>query len=232
MSIFFKLLTVSLLFCHVTSAQGEVNVAGTTGAIMHQSDLSTHINIDTLGMKHLYGLGPVSGLLGEIVVLDGKVYSTSLDNGKPVNGSKRLASMFVYSTVSRWDGFLLPDTISSLSTLSNIIQEIAASIGYTHTDVFPFLIRAKATAIYHIMDWKSGFLHTPENHRKFAYNDSVKNQPVTLLGFYSDHHKGVFTHQKSNMHIHILTSGHIVGHLDKIYSLTDITLSLPQMTRQ
>ena len=55
MSIFFKLLTVSLLFCHVTSAQGEVNVAGTTGAIMHQSDLSTHINIDTLGMKHLYG---------------------------------------------------------------------------------------------------------------------------------------------------------------------------------
>ncbi len=35
--------------------------------IMVNGDLSAYLNLDTLNKIHLYGLGPVSGLKGEIV---------------------------------------------------------------------------------------------------------------------------------------------------------------------
>ncbi|HRI80769.1 MAG TPA: hypothetical protein PLR06_14660 [Cyclobacteriaceae bacterium] len=53
-------------------ATGTLRVVGKMRKVMQVGDLSVAVNLDTISNKsHLYGVGPLDSLRGEIMLLDG-----------------------------------------------------------------------------------------------------------------------------------------------------------------
>ncbi len=123
-----KLLLATMLISITTiSHLPEVKVAGAMRNIMRDGDLSAHINLDTLNKTHIYGLGPVAGLKGELVVIDGKIYSTYKEGSKLVSQQNKisLAAMLVYSKVEKWKEISIQSTIKNYVELEDLVKQTA-----------------------------------------------------------------------------------------------------------
>lgn len=210
----------------------EVKVAGAMKNIMMQGDLSAHMNLDTVDKSHLYGLGPVAGLKGELLVWDGKIYSTTKDRKQLLQQDKvSQAAMLVYSNVEKWKSVSVKASINSYAELEKLIETTAKSNGYDTEIPFAFKIEAvPVKASYHIIDWVAGATHTMDNHKQFAYAGTFTHTKLFLLGFYSTHHQSIFTHHTTYMHIHALDEKtKTTGHLDDIQINGFITISFPEI---
>lgn len=209
----------------------EVKVAGALKNVMIKGDLSAHVNIDTLNKSHLFGLGPVEGLKGEIMILDGTVYSSSKNEGSLVHQQNKTtaASMLVYSNVEKWNAFSVNASVKNIKELEELVERTAVINGYDSGLPFCFKIEAAPSkANFHIIDWEEGTAHTMENHKQFSYAGELQNKKVVLLGFYSRHHQGIFTHHTAFSHVHLLdVETKTVGHLDSIALQGSIVISLP-----
>ena len=229
-----KLITLLLLFVHLPPAElPGVKVAGAMKNIMMQGDLSTYIDLDTLHKGHLYGLGPVAGLKGELIILDGIVYSTAKAGKQLLHQQDKVsqAAMLVYSYVERWKAVSIKATVSNYAELEKLVETTAKSNGID-TEM-PFAFRIEATPVkldYHVIDWNEGVAHTMDNHKQFAYTGHVSNTEISLLGFYSTHHQSIFTHHTTYMHLHVLDKKtKTAGHLDDVQIHSTITIYLPEI---
>ncbi len=227
-----KTIIAILLFVAVSAIQvPEVKVSGAMKNIMMQGDLSAHINLDTLNKTHLFALGPVAGLKGEIIILDGKIFSTELQEKQLLNQQNKIsqAAMLVYSHIEKWKPVRSKVKINNYAELEKLVETTAIANGYD-TEI-PFAFKIETTpekANYHVIDWKEGAMHTMENHKQFSYAGQV-NTPLVLVGFYSKHHQSIFTHHTTYMHIHLLEEKtKTVGHLDDIQLNGQITIYLPE----
>lgn len=211
----------------------EVKVVGALKNVMMKGDLSAYINLDTLNKTNLYGLGPATGLKGEILILNGQVFTSEKKDNQVFSQTNKVskAAMLVYSRVEKWRDFSIQTTITDFAKLENMIESTAKENGYDTS--MPFVFKIELTpqvADYHIIDWKEGIPHTMANHKQFAFSGSIENKKVLLLGFYSDHHHSVFTHHTTNVHIHIMDiENQTIGHLDNIKANGFITLYLPEV---
>jgi acetolactate decarboxylase len=228
------MIKLSLVIALILFSQGvhppEVKVAGALRHIMIEGDLSSHIKLDTLTKQNLYGLGPVAGLKGEIIILNGKIYSSTKSSDQLIHRNEGIdAAMLVYSHVKKWKAITFNKKIQNNLELENLIKMAAAAHGIDSKTPFAFKIESSlAIADYHVIDWNKRTKHTMENHRQFAYEGTLKNEKISFLGFYSAHHKGIFTHHTSNMHVHVLGQGSgITGHLDNVKVPGKFTLFLP-----
>jgi acetolactate decarboxylase len=206
----------------------EVKVSGAMKNVM----MNGHLNIDTLNKVHLYGLGPVAGLKGEIMVLDGKVFSTSKDRGELLNQQDKVskAALLVYSNVEKWKPVIISIVINSYAELEKLVENTAKANGYDTEIPFAFKIELLPEKIsYHVIDWKEGVVHTMENHKQFAYEGQFAKSGTILLGFYSKHHQSIFTHHTTYMHVHLLDEKtKTVGHLDDLQVKGQIMIYLPE----
>lgn len=210
----------------------EVKVSGAMKNVMMKGDFSAHADIDTLNKAHLYGLGPVAGLNGELVVFDGKVFSTSKEDDKLVNQQDKVskAAFLVYSNVQRWKQITINTMVNSYAELEKLIETIARSNEYDTEIPFAFKIETTPEKIsFHVIDWKEGTKHTMENHKQFAYSGEFSRTTITMLGFYSTHHQSIFTHHTTYMHVHLLDDKtKTVGHLDDLVIKGIVTLYFPE----
>ena len=228
-----KLAALIFLFSILaTGSVPDVKVSGAMKNIMVNGDLSAHINLDTLNKTNLYGLGPVDGLKGEIMVLNGKVYATSKSGNTLLNSQDKisLASMLVYSTVKNWRPVRIRTSVNSFAELEKLVEKTARENSYNTAIPFAFKIEVSPSiADYHVIDWKEGTTHTMPNHKQFAYSGQLSNKKSVLLGFYSKNHQSIFTHHTSNVHVHLLdVRSETVGHLDDIQTQGEITVYLPE----
>lgn len=210
----------------------EVKVSGAMKNVMMNGDLSAHLDIDTLNKAHLYGLGPVADLEGEIMILNGKVFTTEKDDNRLLNRQDKVskAALLVYSNVEKWKAISITTTINSYTELEKLVETTAKKNGYDAELPFAFKINAvPAKTTYHVIDWKKGVKHTIDNHKQFAYTGETVNSPVTMLGFFSKHHQSIFTHHTTFMHVHLLDDKtKTVGHLDELQIKGLLTIYLPE----
>ncbi len=199
----------------------EVKVAGEMKTIMHQGNLSAHLALDTLLTRpNIYGLGPAEGIKGELLIMDSKAYWCRKENENLTTSvnNKVKAAMLVYAQVPAWKTVTLTDSISSYVSLEKAVEKFATQNGQTLDKPFPFMVKGFITKVtWHVIDWKDGVNHTFDNHKQFASYGSFENEPMTLLGFYSNKHHSIFTHHTTNMHVHTLDENKkVVGHLEEI----------------
>ena len=210
----------------------EVKVSGSLKNIMKDGDLSAHLNLDTLNKTHLFGLGPVAGLKGEIIILDGKVYSTAMRDKQFYNlqNDISLAAMLVYSHIENWKQVSTKIEIGNYAEFEKLIAKTAVANGYDLETPFAFKVEATPdNAVFHIIDWDDGAAHTIANHKQFAYSGQIRNGAMVLVGFYSKHHQSIFTHHTTYSHVHLLEEKtKRVGHLDDIQLNGRITIYLPE----
>lgn len=216
------------------AGQAEARTPRIIGAmrnVMWKGELFARIDFDTLSQRdHLFALGPLEGLSGEFVVLDGQAWVARVVDGQPeVTADFAIRAPFAgFAYEPEWRQISFPPNVLTISALNNWFD---AHIAPGHP---PFFFRIDAgieEAVYHIMDLPEGTEVTSPDvaHELGRTYFNVRNQRADLLGFYSTEHKGIFTHHDSHTHIHLLSAGRKhLGHLDTLLLLeNDNLLYLP-----
>jgi alpha-acetolactate decarboxylase len=191
------------------------------------------ISLDTLSKKkHLYALGAVDNLKGEIQIFDSKPSNSFVvDSGLQIKDSyNQKASLLVYAEVEEWDSFQIENS-KTKSDLEEQIFELATNSGINTEEPFPFLLEGIIASVdWHVINWKDGdTIHNHKKHKESGLNGTLANRRVQIIGFYSTKHKAVFTHHTTNMHMHFKTDDNaIAGHIDDLSFNQTVTLKLPK----
>jgi acetolactate decarboxylase len=212
----------------------EVIHHGALKNFMMKGDISAKADLtDLKNMDHLYALGALENLKGEILILDSEPYLTSADGEEVAieQSFDHKASLLVYATVKEWKTFDIPRTLQTYEELERYIAETAEEHGIDMNQPFPFLLEGSFSSInWHSIDWEEGDMeHSHEKHRTSGPHGTLNNQQAVMLGFYSNSHHAVFTHHTTNMHLHLKTEdGKIVGHVDGLTLGDKLLLKLPE----
>lgn len=110
---------------HNASA-GSPKIIGAMKNVMHKGEMAGIIDIDTISNKqHLYGLGPVEYLTGEILLLDGKGYKSGVvdDTVMYVTETFAIKAPFLgYANIDRWTEVEIADSISTVNQLETMLD--------------------------------------------------------------------------------------------------------------
>lgn len=211
----------------------EVVSSGSLHDLM-QGNLKATISLkDFAKTPHLYAVGALENLKGEVQIFDGKsLVSRKSDEmvliDKTFNSS---AALLVYAVVEEWQEIKIPSMIKSHKQFEIFVQQAAEKAGLDTTKPFPFLLSGDILKLdWHIVFWdENNTNHTEQSHVNSGLNGVLANGEVEILGFYSQNHEGVFTHkgQKTHMHFHT-KSTKLAGHVDSIFLGAYMTLKLPK----
>jgi acetolactate decarboxylase len=198
-----------------------------------QGDISGHIALSSLsGLPNLYAVGPAERLQGEVSIFDSVAsISKIIDGTLSVKTDFKISACFlVYAQVSAWRGVTIPGAIADESTLETYITNVAAELGIDISQPFPFRLNATPKrVIFHVLDKRDGLPHNPELHEKAKVRFTLEREPVEIIGFYSNRHRGIFTPGDANVHMHVKTAdGRMSGHLEEIQLERGATLAVPR----
>ena len=186
---------------------------------MWEGMLSGTISLDTISnKKNVYGLGPVEYLSGEILIMDGKSYVSTVTSDTTMKVEETFhvkAPFFGYTTVLKWSEQALPDSIQTMLQLEQFLH-IA-----TPKSPRPFFFKLTGTveqATIHVMNFPKGTkVSSPEEAHQGQVNFEIKNEQSDLVGFFSTAHQSIFTHHDTYIHVHLITADRQkMGHLDKV----------------
>ncbi len=214
------------------SSYVKVRHNGALRSIM-SGDLSASASLDTIAEKdNLYALGALAQLKGEIQVFNGTPFISSAHEREVAIDTtfSKKAALLVYANVPAWKEIKIPAAIHTQERLEAFIKENAALLKIDTSVPFPFLLEGNASSLsWHIINWPDDdTLHTHQKHKESGLNGVLTDTQVNVLGFYSEKHKGVFTHHSTNLHMHFKTEdGLLAGHLDAIEMSGGMLLKLP-----
>lgn len=212
-----------------------VQYKGTMRAMFEKNQIVGKYAVKPLLAKpHLYALGQLDKLMGEIMVWDGKLFVSKV-NGDVVETTtpKDAKAVFlVWSYVSQWRELTIPNEVKTYKQLEMFVAQKAVQAGHDTSKPFPFLLKGTvAEGDFHVINLApDGTPHTREKHDAAKAHFPLENAAVNILGFYSTKHKGIFTHHTSNMHLHVVTAdGEKMGHLDDLVPGATLRLYLPKL---
>jgi acetolactate decarboxylase len=218
---------------NVKSVKFKVEFHGAFKNIMHKGDVTANANLsDLIDLEHLYALGALEYLKGEIQIFNSIPFNTLIADSTLSfdNTFEKKATLIVYASVSKWHSVNIPDLIVTYDQLESYIEQSAQENQINTEEPFPFLIEGTANSIdWHVINWKDGDTeHSHEKHINSGLNGTVNNRDVKMLGFYSNSHHAIFTHHTTNMHIHVKTDDNkIAGHVDGLTLGKGMILKLP-----
>ena len=179
-------------------------------------------------MPHLYGLGPLEGVLGEVSIFGGVPSIARVDRGAVVTTQTwdARACFLVWAQVPVW---LERAASAPIDDLAPAVLARACEAGLAPDRPLPFRIRGVAdTATYHVLDKRDGLPHTPERHEEAKVRLTLAGAAVEVVGFHSRGHRGVFTPREADVHAHFRTAdGRISGHLEAIRLAPGALVAVP-----
>lgn len=225
------LLTIINGSTHAQQITTEVKIVGEMKNVMWKGELFGKIHLDTISNKNnLYGFGPVEYLSGEILIIDGKSYKSTVISDTTMKVEETFdikAPFFGYANISNWRAYRLPDSIQTLQQLETYLDNI------TQNAPRPFIFKLSGRieeATIHIVNLPKGTkVSSPEEAHRGQVNYKLENEETDIIGFFSTMHKAIFTHHDTYMHLHLITKDRRkMGHLDAVvFKSGTIKLYLP-----
>ncbi|HMQ08092.1 MAG TPA: acetolactate decarboxylase [Saprospiraceae bacterium] len=223
----------TLIPCSAIAQQNgnPVIVVGEMKNVMRKGQLHGNIYLDTISRKdNLYGLGPVEDLAGEILIIGGRSYKSSVLSDTEMHVEETYdikAPFFGYANISDWKELTLPDSIQSLEQLEIYLDKT------TKLSARPFMFKLSGIVEYasiHIVNLPKGTkVNSPEEAHKGLVSYTINNEASDIIGFFSTDHKTIFTHHDTWLHMHLITADRQkMGHLDEgKFSKSSMKLYLP-----
>lgn len=209
-----------------------VYIAGAMRNVMLKGQLHGTIDLDTISSRqHLYGLGPVEGLRGEILIIDGKAYKSAVVSPTKMSVEETFsikAPFFVYGYAKNWNKQQLPSHVKILKDLEEHLEKLNGQ----HDEPFVFKLMGKVkAATIHVVNLPEGTKVTsPDEAHLGQVNYDLYDKEVIIVGFFSKKHKAVFTHHDTFLHMHLITvDNQMMGHLDYAeFKPEDMHLYVPE----
>lgn len=186
-----------------------------------KGDLRGHVALDALAaFPHLYALGPLEGVRGEVTILDSRPSIARIQRDAVVTEStwSVRACFLAWAQVPAWDERAADDTLPDLLSLEGVALTLAEAGGFDLGRPFPFRVRGTADeATFHVLDKRDAVPHDHAQHERAKVRRTLWSTPVELVGFHSRSHRGIFTPGDANVHVHLRTTdGLISGHVEAI----------------
>jgi len=218
-----------------SSSRFWVRHAGDRRAIIHDGDLRPTIALDSLSnIPHLYAIGPISGLQGEITIYDSEAsIATIVDDAPHVTSSMGEKAIFlVWAHADEWTTVEIPESLTGLRELEDFIQTSARETGLPLNQPFPFRVEGRVESLnYHIIFKTSRKPHHHQNeHHRAKRRFTESDVPVRMVGFWADEAgEGVYTHMGMRTHVHFEREDRTTsGHVDDLVIQPGATLYLPK----
>jgi acetolactate decarboxylase len=195
--------------------------------------LAAALDLTTLaGRAHLYGLGPLEQLRGELTIADSRPALASVASDGTVRVTRSFAAgapFFVWAEVPRWTETPIPAEVRSFEDLKGFVPRAAEAAGLDAKKPLPFLVNGREDLIeFHILTRIGDPPHNMEKHKKIQIKFELVKTEATIVGFHSTRHRGIFTPGDSNIHIHFQTPDNDQsGHIQKLEIGDGAVLSLP-----
>jgi len=210
----------------------NIQIIGEMKQVMWQGDLSGKIDLDTITDKqHLYGLGPLEGLKGELLILDGTPFiSTVLDSHsmKIENSFQVKAPFFAYANIAEWEEQKIPESVFDLKSLEAFLLERSKH----RPQPFFFKITGHAVSAHiHVVNLpEHAIVRSPAEAHAGLVDYFLEDQIVEILGFFSTEHRTIFTHHDTYLHLHLINNNYtMMGHVDDLLlQPTTFELYLPK----
>jgi acetolactate decarboxylase len=228
---FLKAISVSLAIFSLGSSfavaqeRNEVKVTGAMRNVMWKGELAGLISTDTLNKEGVYGIGPIENLTGEILIINGKTFTSRVQGTSIVVDSnvKVAAPFFVHTEVKEWKEIKLPEQVNSIKELEAFLVEFAGK------KTQPFVFRLQGVIHWsqiHVVNLPKGsIVKSPEDAHLGRESFYISDMNSTIIGFFSRSHQGVFTHHDSFLHMHLLTGdGSMMGHVDELKFSSSVKL--------
>lgn len=218
-SLYLIVFTMSWLNTHYAQTPAPT-IVGEMKNVMWKGQLMGTINLDTLQPKqHLYGLGPIEYLSGEIMIFDGITYTSKVlnTNNMEIQTKEDIkAPFFAYAHISAWTEVLLDSTVNDAESLETFLNQ-----QYKDKD-YPYFFKLEGhyqNAKIHIVNLPHGTKVTrPQEAHQGQVNYFLPEGNGALLGFFSRKHQSIFTHHDTYIHMHLLTEDKKqMGHLEQIH---------------
>lgn len=211
----------------------NVQTSGSLHEIMGGNFASTISLKEVASIPHLYALGAVQNLDGEIQIFDGKPMNSrrskemmSIDNS--FNAS---AALLVYASVAEWEEITIPTMVKSQGQFEIFLQQQAEKVGIDTSKPFPFLlIGGVAKLNWHVVNGQElSSVNTKQSHMQTGLNGVLTHAYVDILGFYDNSNTGSFVHKGSKTHMHFRAQhANVAAHVDSVFLGQDLTLKLPK----
>jgi len=209
----------------------QVKAVSAMKKVMMGTDLSAHIKWDSIPKANLFALAPMNRLQGEVTIIDGKMHASQVDKDRQVtirHDYKVKSPFAVYAYVEHWESYETKLSTNKVSDIQDFIEKFATDKGYDLDKPFPFRIKGNFDKLkYHIISMPKGQKkHNHQLHQQAKEFFDLQNVKGELLGFYSQHHQGVFTHKDQFIHVHFVDEkASNAGHLDGL-STGDTTVEV------
>lgn len=209
----------------------EVQVWGSLREIMHEGKTGPAVSLAAVPRVHSYGVGALSGLRGEILLLDGNAFvSTARTGGVEVKpAANEQATLLVIAAVPSWKSVPIGAAIAA-DELDQRLEVLARANGMDVEKAFPLVIDGGQFDVdWHVLDGDKGAPGgSHADHMRDAVTGQLVGAQATVVGFFSKHHAGVFTHRGQRTHFHVLTADRkVMGHVDRLAVRAGATLRLP-----
>lgn len=213
------------------SQQHEVTVIGALRDVMWKGQLEGKVYLDTIpNQKHLYGMGPLEYLTGEITIIDGKTYQSKVvsESEMTVEETTMIRAPFLgYARIPHWKESTLPDSVRTIKSLEQYLLRLVPESEY------PFIFKMSGTvehAVFHIMNLPEGAtVSSPKDAHDTMVQYEISTENCDIVGFFSVSHQTIFTHHDSFLHLHLISADRTkMGHLDELKLGRNTRLYLPE----
>jgi len=210
----------------------NVQVAGAMRNVMQKGQLEGTILLDTIAQKNnLYGLGPKAYLKGELLIIDGQSFVSSVNTDGSIKIEKTFqveAPFLVYTNNDKWKAYTLPQNVTNTQEFEQYLDDLSKNIKR------PFVFKLQGTYAlvdFHIQNLPDGtVVKSPKDAHQGQGKYSRNNVNGDIVGFFSTTHQSVFTHHDTYIHLHFINTERTeMGHIDKLLfdASQPITLLLP-----
>ncbi len=234
------LLTFSFIFLiYSFNTQAKPNYwvkhSGDRMNILKKGDLNGTIDLQNLeNVEHLFALGPLEGLKGEITINGSKPFISTLTQDrkqKDISSFNHKAIFLVYGSVNEWQEITINKELNSLNEIEEFVKDKAANHNLPLNIAFPFKIRGVAEKItYHVIYKQNNAPHNKKEHQRSKIKFNKENEKSTIIGFWSSEEgEGVYTHPNKRTHMHYISgSSNDSGHIDSIKLNHGAVLLIPK----
>lgn len=234
--------TAALLFlaamaaCTSTPRSGAAPAVHTLGANANfgKGDFASYANLaEFRHTPHLYALGPVQHLGGEVLVLDSEPYAVEVSEGRlRVTSSWEYAPPFlVHSQVAHWRELPVPEEVQTFAQLEDWIGKAAVQSGLEADQPFAFKLRARPVSLtVTVMNRPASAIPGDKPLREYQTSWQIGGHDTDFVGFHSTRHAGIFLGNAEKVHIHAITQDRkLAGHVQELQLARGAKLYLPEI---
>jgi acetolactate decarboxylase len=217
----------------IAGAGYELWFIGAQRETIMSGKLAAALDLKTLADRpHLYGLGPIEQLRGEVTIADGRAALAHVGPDGAVKVTQSFDAgvpFFVWAEVPRWIERPIPAEMRLFEDFERFVPRAAEAAGLDAEQPLPFLVNSHQDLIeFHILNRIGDAPHNMEMHKKIQIKFELAKAEATIVGFHSTRHRGVFTPDDSNIHIHFQTRDNSQsGHIQKLEIGGTAMLCLP-----